>query len=66
MGAEQARKHSSVEGGRAVSPWSGEQLRAMLDSVPDESPREQLRRLTRAMVRAMPVPESNRRKRGRP
>jgi hypothetical protein len=65
-GAELARQKSHVNGGRAASPWTAEELRAMLDETPGESPREQLRRLTRAMVRAMPVPASNRRKRRRP
>jgi hypothetical protein len=55
-GAERARDESSVKGGRAASAWTGAELRAHLAEVPDESPREELRRLTRAMVRAMPAP----------
>ena len=63
MGAEQAREHSPIQGGRANSPWTGLELRQMLDEEPNESPREQLRRLTRAMVRAMPAPETTRKRR---
>jgi hypothetical protein len=66
MGAEQARKHSTVQDGRAASPWTGEELRQMLEEEPNESPREQLRRLTRAMVRAMPAPETTRRRQRQP
>ena len=66
MEAKEVRKASTVKGGRTASPWTGEELRAMLDEMPNESPREQLRRLTRAMVRAMPAPETTRRKRRRP
>jgi hypothetical protein len=65
MGAKEAREASTVRGGRTNSPWTGEELRALLAEEPGESPREELRRLTRAMVRAMPAPESTRRKRRR-
>jgi len=53
------------KGGRADSPWTGEELRAQLSEQPDEAPREQLRRRTRALVQAMPAPGAPRRKRAR-
>lgn len=65
-GSELARQKSHVKGGREASPWTGAELRTKLDEEPGESPREQLRRLTRAMVRAMPVPDGNRRRRRQP
>lgn len=63
MGAGKVRESSTIKGGNTASPWTGDELRALLDEEPNESPREQLRRLTRAMVRAMPAPEVNRRRR---